>query len=144
MTCVDPVMFCDDPRDLNEFLGVRQSSGDIDQPGRHAEDTILHRLVSQGSHLIELLVSWLPRAFAHDFTAQTSLRQEMCNVSSRALLIDCVKILRGINRAAAAVASDDGRAPLQQVIDVRTSIPVQDRIVTVVMQIDKARADHKA
>ena len=144
MTCIQTIMLRDDASNLNQFFSLRQSPRDINQPGRHAKDTILHGLFGKRSHLIQLLVRWLSSALAHHFTAQTSLRQEMSNMSAGALLIDCVKILRGINRAAATISSDDGCASLQQVIDICASIPVQDRIVTMVMQINKAWADHEA
>ena len=137
MTYVNAMVPRDDPGDFNQFFGVGQRSGNVDQSGGHSEHAVQHRFVSQGSHLFQLCHRWLSCALTHDLAAKASLGQQVSDMRPGTVLVDCVQILSGIHRSHPAVSCDNGRTSLQQIVDVRPSIAFEDGVVAVVVQINE-------
>src|SRR5687767_10491909 len=116
MTGVDAAMLANHLGDLGELVGIGVGAWHVNQSARHAPYAVGHRLLGELPHLVELLGRGLPLLVPHARAPQSALRQEMSHVHAGALLVDLVVILAGIDRSAAAIARNDGRAALREVI----------------------------
>ena len=68
----------------------------------------------------------------------------MGNVSASTLLINFSHVLCHVDRTKTPIASHRGGAPLQQVVYVGSSIPLQNGFIAMRVKVDKAWTYHQA
>ena len=127
-----------------EFGRVAVAAGHVDQAGRQAPGTVLHPLPDQFPQTRQFFWCGEPIVAAeHDFP-NASVRNEMQDVRPGPARFDLLVERGDVGRPRAAVSGDNRGAALQQVVDVRTSGRIDNRIVAVRVEIDEPRSDDEA
>jgi len=162
---IDPVVGRHRGGHRGDLRGRCVHVGDVDEAGRHAEGAGLQRLGEQTAHAVDLAGRSRPALVAHDRRAQAAESGQGGHVAGRPGGVDRVQVLgrrvpavevvgghaegrrqvrEGPPRpgAAAAVADDDGGAPLAQgAVHPRVG---ERREIRVRMDVDEAGGEHTA
>ena len=124
--------------ELDRLLGGREGSRQIEQPGAHAHGAVAHALVDERAHAVELGGRGRPVIEPNRFPAHGVVADEAAVVDAQRRLAQLVQERAERQRAAAVVAFDDRGDPLAELVLGVGS--VEDGVVGVVVNVDKARA----
>ena len=141
---VDAAVAADDFGHRGEFVDLRIGAGDIDEAGRHPPGACPHAAVDEFLQLGEFFGRRVDLPASQHERPRRAVRNQVGDVRAGAVGVDVGEILPDVDRSAAAVAGDERRAALADVVLRRAGLVGDDRLVAVVVEVDEPGGDDQA
>src|SRR5262249_33080485 len=110
-------------RERNNLVSLRIRSGNVDQSGRETDGAVLHSLLDDTLHLLQLFGRGRAIAESHDFATHRTMRDERGEINGQRLLFYATKKLRDFSRRRSTVSGDErGHAHAHEVFRGRLAV----------------------